>query len=189
MEPKYKDSHYTHVIRIVLGMVAIAVFGMLIRPLVLPRSFGEYGHYRPGAVEDETNRPMRNMTNESCMDCHKNIKKIHRKGVHESVSCEVCHASYADHIQDGEYYAPMPVVRGEDIKALCLRCHNKIIRARPPESIKMIALPEHLEEQNVGTHHVCNQCHHVHAPLKWVKEAREMMGLSEKDEDKPAWMN
>ena len=189
MQPEYKSSHSVHVVRILLTLVGALIVAVLLRPLVLPNEFGEHGHYRPGAVEDEKNRPARNMTNESCYACHKNIRKIHKKGVHESVSCEVCHGAYADHVQDGLVIGEMPVVRGDDIKPLCLRCHNEIIRARPPESIKMISLPEHLEQKKVRTDHICNQCHHVHAPMKWVHEAREMAGLPAKEEERPAWMN
>jgi len=128
------------------------------------------------------------MTNESCLECHPLIRRIHLKGVHKDVSCEMCHSAYADHVKNNEVYAPMPVVRGEDIKDLCLRCHNKVIRARPPESIKMVAMPDHLEEKKVRTDHICNQCHHVHAPLKWVLEAREMAGLAEEEEASQPWM-
>jgi len=190
VQQEFKSSHSVHVTRIVLTVIGVVIAGSLVRPLILPNEFGEYGHYRPGAVTDEATRQVRNMTNESCLDCHRNIRKIHLKGVHESVSCEVCHGAYADHVKDDKVIAEMPVVRGDDIKALCLRCHNKVIRARPPESIKMIALPEHLEEKNVSTHHICNQCHHVHAPMKWVHEAREMAGLPEKEEEgQSSWMN
>ncbi len=190
MQPKFKSSKNVHVIRIALTVVGMVIAGVLIRPLVLPNEFGEYGHYRPGAVTDEANRMARNMTNESCLECHPFIRKVHLKGVHETVSCEVCHGAYADHVENDKVIGTMPVVRGDDIKNLCLRCHNKIIRARPPESIKMIALPEHLEEKNVRTDHICNQCHHVHAPMKWVLEAREMAGLPEKEEEgQSSWMN
>jgi len=187
VQQNFKSSYNVHVIRILLTFVGVIIVGSLFRPLFLPSEFGDYGHYRPGAVTDEANREMRNKTNDSCLDCHYFVKKIHLKGVHEVVSCEVCHGAYSDHVKDGKVIGEMPVYRGEEIKSLCLRCHNKIIRARPPESIKMIAMPEHLEEKNVRTDHACNQCHHVHAPYKWIKESREMMGLPEKWEGGSSW--
>jgi len=143
------------------------IAGTFIRQAMLPDEFGKLGHYRPGAVEDEANRQARIMSSESCFECHPLIKKIHVDGVHKTVLCEVCHGAYADHVKDDV----------EDIKPMCVKCHNKIIQAMPPESIKLVAFPEHLEEKKVRTHHICDQCHHVHAPLKWVHEAREMMGL------------
>jgi len=80
-------------------------------------------------------------------------------------------------VKDGKVFAKMPVKQGEEIRTLCLRCHNKIIRARPKESIKMIEMPNHLEEKKVRPDHVCDQCHHVHAPLYYVNMAKKMMGI------------
>lgn len=177
MQPGFKSSPKAHVIRIALTLVGILILGATLRQVYLPDEFGKDGYFRPGAVEDEANRQARIMSSESCFDCHPLIKKIHVDGVHKTVLCEVCHGAYADHVKDDVVFAAMPVVRGEDIKPMCVKCHNKIIQAMPPESIKLVAFPEHLEEKKVRTHHICDQCHHVHAPLKWVHEAREMMGL------------
>ena len=177
MQPGFRSSPRAHVIRIVLTLAGLMIVGGFFRQALLPDEFGKYGHYRPGAVQDEANRAARIMTSASCFDCHPLIKKIHLEGVHKTVMCEVCHGAYADHVKDDVVFATMRVVRDEEIKPLCIRCHNKIVQAMPPESIKLVALPTHLEEKKVRTHHICNQCHHVHAPLKWVHEAREMMGL------------
>jgi hypothetical protein len=183
LQPGFKSSPQAHVVRIVLTLACLVLVGSLLRQAFLPDEFGKHGHYRPGAVTEEAHRQARILTNESCFDCHPYIKKIHVDGVHKTVLCEVCHGAYADHVKDDVVYATMPTVRGEDIKPLCVRCHNKIVQAMPPESIKLVAFPEHLEQKKVRTHHICNQCHHVHAPLKWVHEAREMMGLPLKREE------
>lgn len=188
MQQKYLSPPRAHIVRIVTVLIGALAAGLIVRAFFLPESFGIYGHYRPAAVEEEMARPLRHMTNESCLACHPFIKKIHLDGVHKTVSCEFCHGPYADHVTDNKKTGTLPVKRGEEIKELCLRCHNKIIRARPKESIKMVAMPEHLEKKKVRTDHVCNQCHHVHSPLKWVLEAREMMGLVKKEEKAP-WMN
>lgn len=183
MQSGYKSSPRAHVVRIILTLVGMVVVGSVLRQAMLPDEFGMHGHYRPGAVTDEASRETRIMANESCFDCHPFIKKIHLAGVHKDVLCEVCHGAFADHVKDDAVFASMPVVRGEDIKPLCVRCHHKIVQAMPPEKMKLVAMPEHLEKKKVRTHHVCNQCHHVHAPLKWVHEAREMMGLPLKREE------
>ncbi|MEN8006658.1 MAG: hypothetical protein ABFS42_06550 [Candidatus Krumholzibacteriota bacterium] len=177
MQPGYKSSPKAHVVRIVLTLAVIVTASVVLRQVFLPDEFGKHGHYRPGAVEDEANRETRIRTNESCFDCHPLIKEIHVDGVHKTVMCEVCHGAYADHVKDDQVIGAMPVASGGDIKPLCVKCHNKIVQAMPPETIKLVAMPEHLEERKFRTHHICDQCHHVHAPLKWVHEAREMMGL------------
>ena len=177
MQPEFKSSPTAHVVRIALTLAGMMIIGFSLRPLFLPDEFGKYGYYRPGAVEDEANRVVRNMNNESCFDCHPRIKKIHLAGVHKDVLCEVCHGAHGDHVEGETVIGAMPVVRDQEIRPMCLRCHTKIVQALPPETIKLVALPEHMEKRKVRTDHVCNQCHHVHAPLKWVHEAREMMGL------------
>ncbi len=189
MEPEYQSQHYVHVIKILVVFIILGIGGAGAQALLVPKDFGEHGHYRTGAIEDEMNLLVRNQTNDSCMSCHPFIKKVHLKGVHKTVSCEFCHGPNGDHVADGKKIAEMPVKRGEEIKHLCLRCHNKIIRARPEESIKMVAMPQHLEEKRVRTTHICNQCHHVHAPMKWVIEAQKAHGLYKEEEGKLPWIN
>jgi hypothetical protein len=174
---EFESSPKAHIVRIALTLVGIVVVGVLLRPVLLPADFGKYGHYRPGAVDDEASRLARNLSSESCFDCHPLIRKLHVNGTHKDISCEVCHGAFGDHVKDDAVYAAMPVVRGQEIRPMCLRCHTKVVQAMPPKDLKLVALPTHLEEKKVRTIHVCNQCHHVHAPLKWVHEAREMMGL------------
>ncbi len=179
--PEYKSKPYSHIVRILLILIGVVVVGVAARTIFLPDSFGKYGHYRPTAVEDEINRPLRNGTNASCLVCHPYIREMHMEGIHKTVSCEFCHGPVADHVQDGKVIAKLPKKQGDEIKTLCLRCHNQIIRARPKESIKMISMPQHLEQQHVRIDHNCNQCHNVHAPLMWVKEAKAIVGVVEED--------
>jgi len=174
----YKSGPYSHIFKIVVVLALVIGGAVVARGMFLPKDFGKHGLFRPQALVDEMNRPIRNWTNESCLQCHPYIKKAHLKGVHKTVSCEVCHGPYAAHIENDKVIGEMPVKRGEEIRKLCLRCHNKIIRARPKESIKTVAMPDHLKEKKVRTDHICNQCHMVHSPLLWVEQARAMMGLS-----------
>lgn len=184
MQQNYKSKYNTHVIRIAVFLVAALIIGIGVRTVMVPDSFGKYGHYRAAAIEDEMNREIRNGTNGSCLACHPYIKEMHFSGVHKTVSCEFCHGPVADHIQDNRVIAKLPKKQGGEIRALCLRCHNQIIRARPREVIKMVAMPDHLQKKNVRLDHNCNQCHNVHAPLMWVKQARAMMGIVD-EEDTP----
>jgi predicted CXXCH cytochrome family protein len=177
LRSEFKSSPTTHVVRIALILAGAVAVGVFVRPHLLPEDFGKYGHYRPGALEDEANRTAKFMTAESCLECHSLIRQLHVDSTHKTVSCEICHGAHASHVKDDQVVAAMRVVRGEDIRPLCIRCHNKLIQAREPKSIKLVALPDHLEKRKVRTDHICNQCHHVHAPLKWVHEARQAMGL------------
>lgn len=176
---EYKSWYATHLIFITILLVAIAAIVILSRALFLPDSFKKYGHYRADAIADEMALPIRNQTNEACLVCHEHEKMLHLAGVHRTVSCEFCHGPNGMHVAEGKIIGKMPKKQGEEIKTLCLRCHNVIIRARPKEQIKMVSMPDHLREKHVQETHNCNQCHLVHAPLKWIKEAREMMGLTQ----------
>jgi len=174
-----KSSHNSHVKRIALGLILFAVLGYLGKRLLTPVSFGKYGHYRADAIEDEATVEIRHWTNASCLSCHPFEAKIHLSGNHKTISCEFCHGPYADHIRDGKKVAALPVKQGEEIKVLCLRCHNKAVHARPKDIIKTVVMPDHLKTQNVKLTHICNQCHHQHAPLRYINRAKKMVGMQE----------
>ena len=157
----------------------LVFLGLAAKKIFTPGSFGKFGHYRADAIQDEKDRPLRHMTNDSCLSCHPHIKEMHLEGIHKTVSCEFCHGPLADHVEDNVKIAALPVKQGKEITTLCLRCHNQIIRARPKESIKMIAMPQHLEEKHVRLDHNCDQCHNVHAPLMYVKAAKRMSRVEE----------
>ena len=184
MEKKYKSSYFAHVLKLAVILVVAGGIGVFARGIFVPETMGQYGHYRGADLQDQRNVAVRSHTNESCYKCHRPIRLIHKAGVHKTVSCEFCHGPYADHIKDGKLIGKLPVKKGMEIKTLCLRCHNKIIRARPEESIKMIAMPQHLEEKKVQIDHNCNQCHMVHDPFLWVRASYEMMGMEMKGDKK-----
>ncbi|MCF8056109.1 MAG: hypothetical protein K9K37_05680 [Desulfocapsa sp.] len=184
MEKRYKSGDYAHVLRLAIILIVAAVLGIFARGMFLPDTMGQYGFYRGSDIEDQRNVTIRNQTNDACFECHRPIRLIHKEGVHKTVSCEFCHGPYADHIKDGKRVGKLPVKKGMEIKDLCLRCHNKVIKARPETSIKVIAMPQHLEEKKVQVTHNCNQCHMVHDPLLWIKAAYEMMGMEMKGDKK-----
>ena len=179
MPTESRSKYNSHLIRLLIALVIFGVAGFFAKKVFMPESMGQYGHYRGADIEDQKNVPIRLATNESCFQCHKPIRRIHKKGVHKTVSCEVCHGPYGNHIKDGKKIGALPVKQGKEITQLCLRCHNKVIQARPRESIRMVGLPEHLEQKQVQITHNCDQCHMVHDPLMWINQAREMMGLTE----------
>lgn len=179
MHKESKTKYNAHFIRLIIAFVVVAVVGLLARAVFVPESMGQYGHYRGDDIEDQKNVPVRLGTNDSCFTCHKPIRQIHKEGVHKTVSCEICHGPYGNHIEDGKKVASLPVKRDKEINDLCLRCHNKIIQARPRKSIKVVGMPEHLEQRHVQLSHGCNQCHMVHDPLLWIRQAKQMMNVTE----------
>lgn len=177
MQSDYKSRYNAHLIKLIVALIVFGVIAFFARQFLIPDSMGQYGHFRGADIEDQLNVPIRFGTNDSCFQCHKPIRKIHKKGIHQTVSCEICHGPYGDHIKDGKKIGTLPVVKGDEIIDLCLRCHNKVIQARPRESIDMIAMPQHLEEKKVRLDHTCDQCHMVHDPLLWINQAKTMFGF------------
>jgi len=174
-------SYKMRLVVLVAGLCIMAGGSFLLKGLLVPESFGMYGSYRGDAIQEEAVKPIRHGTNTSCYSCHGYEAKIHSTGLHKTISCEFCHGPYADHVAGNKKIGSLPVKNGEEITTLCLRCHNTEIKARSEQVIKTVAMPDHLKSQHVKTSHTCNQCHHVHAPLKYIIRAKEITGLTEKE--------
>jgi len=169
-------------LRLLIVLLSIGVLtggGFLFKNLLLPDSFGVYGPYRSDAITEAALVPIRHGTNAPCFKCHPYEAKIHKTGRHQTISCEFCHGTYADHVADSKKIGTLPVKKEKEITTLCLRCHNNEIKARKEEVIKTISMPNHLKDQNVKITHNCNQCHHVHAPLKYIIRAKKITELME----------
>lgn len=174
-----KVRDYAHIIIVILVFLIGGAAGYAAIQTFTPETFGRLGFYRASSIQDEADREIRLWTNPSCLSCHLHERGLHQDGRHQTVSCEICHSVYADHVENGEKVAEMEVKTGEAIKTLCLRCHNQAIQARPQEMIDMIDPAQHLEERGVKPGTLCNQCHHVHAPLKYIERAKAIVGVEE----------
>ncbi len=75
-----------------LFVIAFLVF-WVIRGYVVPKSFGQYGHYRGAALSDIAAHPAKFAGHESCETCHSDIADTHTKGAHAHVNCEACHGA------------------------------------------------------------------------------------------------
>ncbi len=175
MQPGYN----AHIVKIAVLFLLIAVFVYPLRWLLTPSSFGAIGHYRADAILEEAEQKLIHGTNASCLSCHEYEFNNHAEGLHKTVSCEFCHGTFASHVNDNKKIANMELKEGEEIKILCLRCHNDEIMARPKTKLKTIVMPDHIRDQKVNEEHTCNQCHYVHDPLKYIDRP---IRLSEKQE-------
>lgn len=170
-----KVRYNTHVKRIIVVFILIAAILYPAKWLLIPDSFGIHGHYRADSIEEEAAIKPRHMTNVSCLSCHEYEYENHKKGLHKAVSCEFCHGPYADHVENDVKVAALPVKEGKKINVLCLRCHNKAIQARPGEVVKTIVMPDHVKDQEISLENTCNQCHYVHAPLKYINRPQKIV--------------
>lgn len=122
----------------------------------------------------------RHMANEACRSCHSPILTLHAQGEHRTLSCEDCHGSLSSHVENDRVTGTMQVNRGEGIQNMCMLCHDRNNRNRKREPARTVDLRRHLQQLRVTPVNRCEECHHVHDPMKWVHEAREMVGVPEK---------
>ena len=90
------------------------------RHFLLPKTFGQRGHYRAAAVQAIEKLPLHYAGREACAACHPEIVAAHGKARHQTVACEVCHGPAAAHTEaPTEHQLPAPRTRG-----YCPLCHG-----------------------------------------------------------------
>ncbi|MDD5672745.1 MAG: cytochrome c3 family protein [Chitinivibrionales bacterium] len=149
-----------HIWRVfLLVLIAIAAF-MVGRLLFVPKTFGQFGHYRAANVLEQRAFPVKYQGAESCEPCHADEFALWKNAGHKTIVCEDCHAPYDSHIKNDEKFADMEINRTADF---CLRCHQKLT-ARP-EKFPQVNAIEHLAEFKMElTDTVCFKCHGPHDP-------------------------
>jgi hypothetical protein len=141
-----------HLVRPAAVLLAgLAVF-LAIRSAVVPKAFGQYGHYRPAALDLIRARPIAFAGQDTCVLCHDDEAKTRSAGRHAHVSCEACHGPQARHADDPASSKPaLP-----DVAVLCARCHEK--DAAKPKTFPQVVTAQH----SGGV--LCNTCHQPHNP-------------------------
>jgi len=134
-----------------LFVLAFLVF-LLIRGYVVPKSFGQYGHYRGNAIGDIAARPVKFAGHQACETCHVDVLDVKKDGKHAHVNCEACHGPQAKHADDPSSATPAKL----DTAVLCVRCHAASV-ARPKDFPQVAA-----EEHSTGL--PCETCHQPHSP-------------------------
>ncbi|MBS1802851.1 MAG: cytochrome C [Acidobacteria bacterium] len=134
-----------------LFVLAFVVF-LLIRGYVVPKSFGQYGHYRGAAIAEIGARPVKYAGHEACETCHTDQANAKSKGKHAHVNCEACHGALAKHADDPAAVTPVK----PDSAVLCARCHTAT--AAKPKGFPQVNPADH--SNGVP----CATCHQPHNP-------------------------
>ncbi|MGA3295612.1 MAG: cytochrome c3 family protein [Candidatus Acidiferrales bacterium] len=146
-----KDAE--HLLRVAaVFLVAIALFAIL-RSHFVPRSFGEYGHYRGDAIGEIAALPVSFAGHGACESCHTDILEKKKAGKHAGVSCEACHGPLAKHADDPTGIVPTKL----DTAVLCVKCHE----ANPA---KPLWFPQ-VASQDHSAGLPCDTCHQPHSPV------------------------
>lgn len=147
---KFKDVE--HLLRLAAVFLAGIIIFLVARTQLVPKSFGEYGHYRGDALNEVASRPVKYAGHKACEDCHSDIFEAKSTGKHAGVNCEACHGPLANHAADpGSVVPQLP-----DTKVLCARCHTANIAK--PKSFPQVVVADHAGDL------ACNTCHKPHVP-------------------------
>jgi len=136
-------------------LAAVFIVGILVflgmRVFLVPKSFGQYGHYRGDAMAEIAARPVNFAGHQVCEDCHADVLEKKKGGRHARVNCEACHGPLAKHADD-----PSLQPAKLDTAVLCVRCHEA--NAAKPKGFPQVASADH------STGLPCDTCHQPHSP-------------------------
>ena len=149
---RFKDAEHLLRVALVFG-VGIVAF-VVVRALLVPPSFGEYGHYRGNAIAEVAAQPVQFAGHQACEACHSDIVEMKNAGKHAGVNCEACHGPAANHTEDPGTVQPPKL----NTASLCVRCHE--VNGARPKSFPQIVAKEHN-----GGDLPCETCHQPHSPL------------------------
>jgi len=144
----FKDAG--HLFRLALVFVVVFLLFLGIRSFVIPRSFGQYGHYRGNAIPEIAVRPIEFAGHQVCETCHVEVLEKKRDGKHAQVNCEACHGPLAKHADD-----PSVQPAKLDTAVFCVRCHAA--SAAKPKGFPQVAA-----DHSNGL--ACETCHNPHSP-------------------------
>lgn len=145
----FKDAG--HLFRLAAVFIVGGLVFLGIRTLLVPKSFGQYGHYRGDALADIVARPVNFAGHQICESCHADVLDKKKTGSHARVNCEACHGPLAKHADD-----PSIQPAKLDTAVLCIRCHEA--NAAKPKSFPQVASADH------STGLPCDTCHQPHSP-------------------------
>ena len=141
-----------HLFRLAAVFLAGILVFLVIRGFLVPKSFGQYGHYRGNAIADIAARPIKFAGHQTCETCHVDVLDKKSNGKHARVNCEACHGALAAHAEDPTSVKPAKL----DTAILCARCHEQ--NAAKPRNFPQVATADH------STGLPCDTCHQPHSP-------------------------
>src|SRR5574340_1216068 len=136
----------------------LMVFGVLIsglavaRHFLVPRTFGQIGHYRAAAVQLVASHKPKYAGHQACATCHDDVVKTHDSHKHHNVACEVCHGPALEHVDSPTDKKPV-VPR---TRTACPLCHGY-------DPSRPTGFPQ-IDPVTHNPMKPCYTCHNPHAP-------------------------
>ena len=141
-----------HLLRLALLFAAGIVVFLVVRSLLVPAGFGELGHFRPGALLANQQKPLHFAGRAACDDCHAENATTLAASRHAKIGCESCHGPLAAHVADPDATKPAKL----DAVELCSRCHAEL--PSRPKKQPQVEIVAHSEGES------CTECHEAHDP-------------------------
>lgn len=146
----YRDIQ--HMVRMACIFLAGIGLFLVARATLVPDDFGEWGHYRSGAVADNAAKHPNFAGRAACADCHGDVVELKAAGAHANLGCEGCHGALATHVADPDKVKPKRPVA----TTLCPVCHQKNVAK--PKAFPQVDAAEHSGGE------ACDSCHPAHSP-------------------------
>jgi len=167
-----------HIKRLIITFVVVIALFLVVRYLLVPGSFGEYGHYRGLALAENADRPVHYSGSASCARCHEDIFNDKNKGHHSGLSCEGCHGPSYRHVlyADSAHrikLADSLLLKRDSTRHFCAVCHEKnaarikiLFDSVNKSVVKVIEEKKHNHLYDKETHKLlnCIECHNPHDP-------------------------
>ncbi len=146
-----------HLLRVAVLFVAAVIGFLAIRHLLVPETFGKYGHYRAASVDEIAALPMHYAGEAACKRCHSQQAADKAKSSHKHIACESCHGALLAHVENPKSDTKPRRPKEAEMRAFCGRCHAKSVSK--PAKFPQVDLAVHNPDAP------CNMCHQPHQPM------------------------
>jgi uncharacterized CHY-type Zn-finger protein len=150
MKKPFED--FGHLFRLASVFVVGIFLFIVARGFLVPRSFGQYGHFRGNAIQEIAAKQPVFAGHQACEVCHSDVLDLKSQGKHARVACESCHGALATHADDPGSVQPEKL----DTAVLCVRCHEA--NNAKPKWFPQVVSAEH------SSGLPCDTCHKPHSP-------------------------
>ena len=137
---------------LLLFAIFIGLF-LIIRQLLIPATFGEYGYYRGASLGENAGKIPHYAGHTTCGKCHADIVQAKGTDLHADLACEICHGPCAKHVLNPHAFK----VEKPSGRDFCAVCHS-YNPAKDKNVINQIDPKVH----NIGKQ--CIECHNPHKP-------------------------
>jgi len=166
-----------HIKRLIIVFAVFIVLFLILQRLLKPDSFGEIGHYRTKAIEENTQAALLYAGFARCSSCHDSIRMGIAEGLHNMLACEICHGPGLKHalyagMFIGSHLPDSLLLHKPDERKDCAVCHQinpariKVLFDTVDNTlIRQINVMEHnLMSKKTKKERKCISCHNPHQP-------------------------